>query len=306
MDIRPLRLEDVQPWSELLSVCFDRSQGDMAKLLYWLHAGYPVVAWGAWDGDQLAAQYACLIMELYLPNNEESVRAGMSLNMAVHPTYRGRGLVKQVAQPVYQTVQDQAGIAGVGFSNAQGVRVDRQSQAYGYQVVGQMISTLAWLRPQRKPALTLSDSWPSDCAFPVHESDQVHFLTVPEHRFAQHPFRRYQYAIWREVSGVCGVIVYRQVTIAGLPAVALLAAYGFDLPELLARWSATLKVSHLVHLLTTPASHLRRALAQVAVTLASPYTRTPYFLTVKPLRASAGVSTLLNFSSWDAVGGDVL
>ncbi|MEZ4642293.1 MAG: hypothetical protein R3E31_06070 [Chloroflexota bacterium] len=43
--------------------------------------------------------------------------------MAVRPDYRGRGLlIKQVSQPVYAALAALGGVAGVGFSNAAGVR----------------------------------------------------------------------------------------------------------------------------------------------------------------------------------------
>lgn len=306
-EIRPLTLDNMQAWAGLLSTCFDRSPEDMTKLLGWLHTGCPVIAWGAWDGDRLAAQYACLLVEIYLPEKQACVSVGMSLNMAVHPDYRGRGLVKQVSQPVYLAVVEQGGIAGVGFSNAEGVRVDRYSKGYGYQVVGKLTPTLALLRSQRKPMLTLDDKWSSAHWCDVVPSDDVHFLLRPEHRFGQHPFRRYHYAVWCEGCELCGVVIYRHVSLGGLSAVALLAAYGVDLPELLSRWSATMRASGIIfaHLLATPQSHLRRALSQSATCLPLPYTRTPYYLTVKPLENQFS-PLLLDFSAWDVVGGDVL
>jgi GNAT superfamily N-acetyltransferase len=306
VEIRPLTLDDAQAWAALLATCFDRLPDDMIRLLTWLHAGCPVIAWGAWDGNRLIAQYACLLAELHLPQHAV-VRVGMSLNMAVHPDYRGRGLVKHVSHPVYQTVVEQGGIAGVGFSNAEGIQVDRHSKSYGYQVVGKLVPTLALLRPRSKPALTLSDTWPITPFCDFADAGDVHFLVKPQHRFAQHPFRRYQYAIWHEAGQVCGIVIYRHVSLSGLPAVALLAAYSVDLGELLARWVATMHSSGVAfaHVLTTPHSHLREALSRVAACIPLPYSRSPYYLTVKPLDSSLSPA-LLDFSSWDAVGGDIL
>jgi hypothetical protein len=49
---------------------------------------------------------------------------------------------------------------------------------------------------------------------------------------------------------------------------------------------------------------LRSALHDIGWGVRLPYTRTPYFLTVKPLTETA--SALLNFKRWDCSGGDIL
>lgn len=303
MNLRPLTLDDAPAWADLLALSFDRTPDDMQKLLRWLHAGYEMVAWGAWDGERLAAQYACLLVNLHLPDNETNVQAGMSLNMSVHPDYRGRGLIKQVSKPVYETVAAQGGLAGMGFSNAEGVKVDRNSKGYGYQVVGQMIPALAWLPPNRKtPALDLNDHWSESALHLPPQNGHITFSASLEsirHRYAQHPFRQYHYGIWPER----GVVVYRPIKFG----VALLAAYGVDLPELLARWSSALRKTgfQFVHVLTSPQSELRKALSQVAVCRSLPYARTPYYLTVKPFEQHTPES-MLDFSAWDLMGGDIL
>src|SRR5688572_6323150 len=100
MDFRPLTLADRPQWASLLALTFNRTTPDTERLLDWLHGGHQVIAWGAWDGDQLAAQYACLLVSLHLPGTSTPIRAGMSLNMSVHPDYRGQGLIKHVSKPV--------------------------------------------------------------------------------------------------------------------------------------------------------------------------------------------------------------
>ncbi|MEZ4646792.1 MAG: GNAT family N-acetyltransferase [Chloroflexota bacterium] len=80
-----------------------------------MQQGDGLLAWGAWDGARLAAQYSCLLTSLRLPGTEEPARVGMSINMAVHPDYRGQGLIKQVSQPVL------CGAGGVGWRGWRGV-----------------------------------------------------------------------------------------------------------------------------------------------------------------------------------------
>ncbi|HEX2621781.1 MAG TPA: GNAT family N-acetyltransferase, partial [Phototrophicaceae bacterium] len=274
MHFSPLSLTDSVAWAALLAQSFDRTPEAMQQMLFWLHDGYPVIAWGAWDEDKLVAQYACLLVELALPYRADSVKAGMSLNMCVHPDYRGKGLIKQVSQPVYEAIYARGGLAGIGFSNAEGVQVDRKSKGYGYRVLGSMHAVAGWLKPgKNSPGLELTDTLPEDFVSSfrstINHAD-IHFSYSAQslmHRYACHPFRQYRYALWREHEAINGLVVYRQVRLRGLPGVALLAAYGDDLPELLRRWSATMRASnlHLVHTLVSPDTQLLPALREIAV-----------------------------------------
>jgi hypothetical protein len=306
VNLMPLTLDHCLPWAELLAISFGRSADQTAQVLTWLHEYYRVTAWGAWDGDRLVAQYACLWRRVLV--GATRFDAGMSLNMSVHPDYRGRGLIKQVSQPVYAALQEEGAAFGFGFSNAEGVKVDRHSKGYGYQVVGRMVSTAAYLTPRRAPPLCLCDDLPAGAWNFDTSSDCLHFDMDAEsiyHRYARHPFRRYCYGIWEEGGDVLGVVVYRPLW--SKRGVALLAAYGYDLPELLARWSSALRAEgvRVVRALTTPNASLRRALASISVSAALPYTRSPYYLTVKPLDDERS-DLLFDFSAWDCVGGDIL
>lgn len=311
IQLRALTLNDCEPWAELLAVAFDRTPSEMAQLLYWLHAEHDLLAWGAWEGPRLIAQYSSLLTAVWLPPTAALECVGLSINLAVHPDYRGRGLVKRVAQPVYAALADRGVAAGVGFSNAAGVKVDRHSRAYGYQVIGQLQPMLVGLFSHLdSEPLRLTAEWPTaPFDFTPAPDDLIRFAASPvlvQHRFAQHPFRHYQYGVCESSAGVSGIVIYRLVNWGSVRVAALLAAYGTDVPALLQRWAAALRGAgiHLVHALTTPASVLRAALRDVGWSMPWPYTRTPYFLTVKPLRKTP--SLLLDFERWDCCGGDIL
>lgn len=285
----------------------------MLRLLDWLLSGWRAIAYGAWDGTHLAAQYTALLTDLYVPQWGKSVPVGLSWNMAVHPDYRGRGLIKQVSEPVYAAVLAAGGVAGMGFSNAEGVRVDRKSKGYGYQVVGRLKPALALLTTMRQSsALTLYDSWQpefSSLQLPAPD-DTYHRVVTPELlrlRYACHPFRQYQYGVWIENGEVKGIVVYRPAWLLGMRGATLLGAYGTDLPLVLSHWKHTLSRRgwRFAHVLTTPQSALRRALRQIAPCVDIPYTRSPYYLTVKPMDDTLPVS-FTEFSAWDCVGGDIL
>jgi hypothetical protein len=312
MDFAPLTPADCSAWADLLAVSFDRTPADMEGLLGWLIQGWPLVAWGAWDGVKLAAQYSCRVMDVCVPGHHEPVKVGMSINMAVHPDYRGQGLIKQVARPVYEAIAEQGGIAGVGFSNAEGVKVDLKSKSYGYRVVGRLTSTLVWLAQRHgTPPLKLTDEWPEKwCPGALSGDSSIRFALRPyqiQQRFARHPFRRYAFGVWDESDCTRGIVIYRPIHYGRIRGAGLLAAYSDDLPELLRRWSAALQLERIgfVHVLTSPQAALRTALPEMGRMIHLPYSRTPYYLTAKSLDTSRA-QPLFDFNRWNCVGGDIL
>lgn len=308
MEIRPLTAADHRAWSELLALSFDRSPAQMVALLTHLQRT-GLVAWGAWDGDQLAAQYSCLLADLRLPDVAQPVQVGISINMAVHPDYRGRGLVKKVAQPVYDTLTQCGVLAGVGFSNAEGVKVDQRSKGYGYQIIGQLQPLVARIRPfPTAVPLSLTDQLPNSLSISTPVS-QIAFDTTIQglhRRYGEHPFRCYRFAVWEETGQVCGIVIYRPMKLLGIPAVALLGAYSDYLPTLLNGWLDAMygQGYRLAHCLTSPAAPLRQQLQRLTLTFTPPYKRTPYYLTAKPLQPDLPADFLC-FEQWNCVGGDV-
>lgn len=309
MQILPLTLADRDPWADLLARAFERSPAEMAAILDHLHATFPLLAWGAWDGDRLVAQYSSLLTELHIPGAAAPALVGVCINMATHPAYRGLGLIKQVARPVYEELVARGGVAGVGFSNAAGVRVDQRSRSYGYQVVGKMQPHMALLaRAPQIPPLDLVETWPEHLVLSSHET--IHFAPTPawlRYRFNGHPQRAYQFAAWSQHGECNGVIGYRLRRERYGTVAALLAAYGANPAELIARWARTLWEAgiHFVQVLATPGTPWISALRRVALVVPLPWTRQPYYLTVKPL-GTAEPPSLLDFAAWDCLGGDIL
>jgi hypothetical protein len=308
-----LTLSDVDPWAELMAVCFARQTDEMRALWQWFHQGWKLVAWGGWEQGQLVAQYTSLINNVNAPDGRASFRVGLSVNMAVHPDYRGRGLVKSVAQPVYDTLQGMGVVAGVGFSNAEGVKVDRRSKGYGYRVVGKLQPNLLWLTSRRGNLgpLRLSSHWPAgEWALAPGPRDRFRFDVDPawlQHRFAGHPFRKYRFGVREEEARISGIVIDRPLRFYGITGSALLMAHGPDLPDLLTRWRSAIRAAggRFVHWLATPTSALTIALRTSDVALPLPYSRSPYYLTARPLTTDLPVG-FTDFRRWDCVGGDIL
>jgi hypothetical protein len=309
MDVRRLCEEDIGAWSSLLAVAFNRTQNDMTALLHWMMNGWGLVAYGVWDKDTLVAQYSCLRTRVSIPNHLTPLNVGMSVNMATHPAYRGRGLIKHAASPVYEVLKAEGVIAGVGFSNAAGVTVDRHSKGYGYQVIGKLRSWIGVPSLRQKPSsdFYLTTRLPLLDGLNMTVSG-LHFDVTPteiNRRFGLHPFRRYHYGIWEQGGELLGLVIYQTTRILGLPTISLLAAYGHDMNGLLSRWLGCLPIGTLVHVLSTPTAQVRYALSRLKVCMPLLWQKSPYYLTIKTL-SDHTPTALLDFAAWDCLGGHIL
>jgi GNAT superfamily N-acetyltransferase len=312
IEVRPLTTADLGPWAGLLATCFGRSQAQMEALLAWFHDGFGLVAMGAWDGDRLVAQYNARLLDLRVPGFATPLPAGMGLNMAVDPAYRGRGLLDLVATPVHEALTARGCVAGVGFSSAGGLAVTRASRHYAYEVLGPMVSLAVPIVHRRYPRpITTTGAWPDrPVALAVPVDGCVRYevtAAMLRHRYASHPFRRYAFAV-REREGVAdGLIVYREARLRGVPGASVLAVYGSDQAELVAAFAAAMRARgrHVVHVIVAPASPLRRAIAAIGPPVRLPFSRNPYHLITRALQPDTP-GVLFELDRWDCAGGDIL
>jgi hypothetical protein len=236
----------------------------------------------------------------------------MGLNMAVDPAYRGRGLLDLVATPVHDAIAARGCIAGVGFSSSGGLAVTRASRHYAYDVLGPMVPLAVPLARRRYPdPLVVTGTWPAGpIEIDTPADGHVRYHATPatlRHRFAEHPFRRYRFAL-REHDGVVdGMVVYRETRLRGVPAASLLAACGRDREGLLGAFAATLRRGgrHVVHVVVTPGSPLRENLAAMGPALRVPVSRNPYHLITRGLQPETP-GILFDLDRWDCTGGDIL
>jgi GNAT superfamily N-acetyltransferase len=308
---RPLTLGDRTEWARLLAACFGRTSEQMERLLDWFHAGFTLVTMGAWDGDRLVAQYNCRLLALDIGHGATLVSAGMGLNMAVDPDYRGRGLLETVAAPVHEEIARRGCVAGVGFSSVGGLAVAKASTSYGYTVLGPMTSTVALLTSRGGAReFEVLDTFP-DGELPLDGGgDLIRYRVTAaslRHRFAEHPFRRYAFGVWRSDDRIRGLTVQRDSRLRGVRAVSLLAAYGDDLEGLLSRWSSAMRARRrpIAHLVSSPEARIRTALRAAGPCVPVPFGRDRYHLIARALAPDAPAD-LLRLDRWDCAGGDIL
>lgn len=112
-------------------------------------------------------------------------------DMCVHPDYRGRGLILGMSKPVYEDMP--SGTFTIGFSNEQGVQVDRNSQEYGYKVIRELTTTYF-------PLLPFVGSLPTGWTFHEASSDEFRSLPFGSFRLFSERIRishSSEYAVWR-------------------------------------------------------------------------------------------------------------
>lgn len=309
MELRPLTPADSSQWGHLIGICFNQPSLEMERVLTWLTCLGHLEAYGLWDDNKLVAQYACLLRNVIY--KDTPIPIGMSINMAVHPDYRGQGLIKLVSQPIYDHLTEKDVMFGMGFSNAQGVKVDKHSKGYGYQVIGRMQSLIAIVKSFKRPPLILSDDILryGQGQLPNYQQ-KTHFqkdLAYITQRYGHHPLRQYHYGIWEEDDQILGIVIFKYVKLWGVPSVALMDVFGDNLEELFLRWSTMLRQNgiYLIHTLVTPQSAIKDILHRHWHVHQARFSRTPYYLTLKPLSEQIE-SSLLDFDQWDLIGGDVL
>lgn len=92
----------LEAYAGLFAACFPEAGHLHGDYLRWLYRDNPagaVVGVDAWDGERLAAHYACIPAAAQVDGRERRVL--LSLNTATHPDYQGRGLFTRLAEATY-------------------------------------------------------------------------------------------------------------------------------------------------------------------------------------------------------------
>ncbi|WP_312318570.1 GNAT family N-acetyltransferase [Stenotrophomonas sp.] len=123
MDIRPSGTtpELLRHYQSIFAKCFPQATHLDVNYLEWLYArnpAGPVIGLDAWDGERLAAHYACIPAAAIVGG--VACKVMLSLNTATDPDYQGRGLFTKLADGTYAAgaAQGMAGIYGVANANS--------------------------------------------------------------------------------------------------------------------------------------------------------------------------------------------
>jgi GNAT superfamily N-acetyltransferase len=121
MDFRPIVTDDnsLTRYAALFRACFPNAVHLGEPYLRWLYRDNPdgeVIGFDAFEGDRLAAHYACIPVTMEAFGRE--VRGMLSLNTATHPDFQGKGLFTQLAARTYELGQQKGLEAVYGIANA--------------------------------------------------------------------------------------------------------------------------------------------------------------------------------------------
>jgi GNAT superfamily N-acetyltransferase len=169
MRFAPIQLDTatLASYGDLFRACFPTTDKFTGAYLRWLYVDNPdgaALGFDAWDGERLAAHYACVPARAWVEG--EQVAVLLSLNTATHPDYQGKGLFTRLAALTYE-----AG-AAAGFDGVYGVANANSTPGFvrklGFQLVRPLEARIGLgplLHRPKAPARALSfeRSW-SDSA----------------------------------------------------------------------------------------------------------------------------------------------
>lgn len=89
------------------------------------------------QSNEVISHYANLPISISYQN--EIYKAMVCTDMCTDPRYRGRGLISKLSAEVYKQVKKKSYDLSIGFSNDEGVKVDKNYKEYGYVVVGKFV-----------------------------------------------------------------------------------------------------------------------------------------------------------------------
>jgi GNAT superfamily N-acetyltransferase len=116
-ELRPYRPGDERHIFELFQLCFGRDLSE--QLWQWRYLDDPVgpgVICLAWDGDTLVAHHAVSCVGLHVQGQDWVM--GLGGAAMTHPSYRGYGLYRQLAQWTWDRMAERGMPVAVAFANA--------------------------------------------------------------------------------------------------------------------------------------------------------------------------------------------
>lgn len=140
--IQKYSLHYLQSFTELLDKSFDIEGKDKKELVQWklfsdYHKGKTITYIALDETDIVASQYTNLPVRIAF--GDQIYSSMICVDMATDPNHRGKGLITKLSQKVYEEVAKNKYDFTIGFSNDNGLKVDKNASNYGYKVVGRFV-----------------------------------------------------------------------------------------------------------------------------------------------------------------------
>lgn len=147
--IRKITKSNINELSLLIDKTFNLKTNHKKKLVDWKFFepnNKYLYAYGAYDGKNLVSFYSDKVM--LTTNGKKKYKSTICLDMCTHPDYRRKGLITLLSKSVYKKIKEGDFDFSFGFSNENGVKVDKYSKNYGYSVIGQFKTLRKLLIPK--------------------------------------------------------------------------------------------------------------------------------------------------------------
>lgn len=124
---------------ELIHDNFEIKNKDKEKYIFWkyfdlFYRGKTITYLAVNDSGKVISQYTNVPISISYQG--KSFRTTVCMDMVTDSVYRGRGIITLLSKKVYKEVENEKYDFSFGFSNDEGVVVDKKSKGYGYKVVG--------------------------------------------------------------------------------------------------------------------------------------------------------------------------
>lgn len=179
-------------FTELLDKSFDIENKDKQALIQWklfdnYHNGKTITYIALDKEDNVVGQYTNLPVKIAY--GDKIYNSMICVDMATDINHRGKGLITKLSQYVYQEVVGNKYDLTIGFSNDDGLKVDKNASNYGYKIVGRFVRyfKIVVYRKNIKSKIVLTDHFETSSEF----GNKANFLRI---------YKDYYYLTWRYLS----------------------------------------------------------------------------------------------------------
>ncbi len=97
-------------------------------------------------------------------------------DMSTDPDFRGKGIISNLSKMVYEKVGEENYDFSIGFSNDEGVKVDKNASGYGYIVLGKLVRYFKLSLRKKKTDYILSPTDKFENSYADNDSNYIKIL----------------------------------------------------------------------------------------------------------------------------------
>src|SRR5260221_9654961 len=145
-------------FTSLLTKSFNIKNADKEGLIKWkffdsIHEG-KTITYIALDGkNNVVGQYTNLPFKIARKNR--IYKTMDCVDMTTDINHRGMGIISKLSKLVYKEINEKKYDFSIGFSNDEGVKVDKNSSNYGYKIVGRFARYYKFIVYRKKTPIKL-------------------------------------------------------------------------------------------------------------------------------------------------------